>query len=477
MEHPPEKWKLPDLVDFEVLLSGAEDRKATRRERDAVSQVIGGAQDLSRGETVRRGLRAWLEERRTQERITSGERVALALRFTALLAAVVGFLAGTSVMRGLLHLTADGARSYHIWIFLAVALGLQWLILLFSLGVFLFLRGKRRPVSMVGEVLGGIARWLVRKRESAGWESLWNPLSGSARVIGWRLTTLSQGMGVAFNAGLLAGFLGCLWFFKVHFYWESTFASLVHDQLFGLAEFLALPWSWTGVAVAPDRAEVETYNLVTGHFSPTEIGRMQWVWFLFTAMAVWGLIPRLILWTVAKRGEVRALRELNFQERRHRALWRQLVRHESGEQQFEGPADGAVVINVGGIELGEAALKEYLLRRLRVHAEEVFNAAVLDGTGEEEAFTAIRRAPLGVVFLVEGWSLSPKQMRVLYNRVRECDAERPMRFLVLGEIRDGIPQAPAPEDVAQWEAFVDDLRDPAVEVALFKPLQHIEEES
>ena len=85
--------------------------------------------------------------------------------------------------------------------------------------------------------------------------------------------------------------------------------------------------------------------------------------------------------------------------------------------------------------------------------------------------------------LQENWRLHRKIwefcfiMQALYERVREVDPGRPIRFLVLGEIEGGRPAPPAVEDMAQWESFVDGLRDPAVEISAYKPLAPVAEES
>jgi hypothetical protein len=114
-------------------------------------------------------------------------------------------------------------------------------------------------------------------------------------------------------------------------------------------------------------------------------------------------------------------------------------------------------------------VRGFLLRELRVNPEARFTAAVLDEDGEEEALEAIRSADLGVVFLVEGWALAPKQMRALYERVRAVGGpEIPVQFLVLGELQKGKPTPPEEDDWAQWAAFVDSLRDPAAEAVAFE---------
>ena len=184
-------------------------------------------------------------------------------------------------------------------------------------------------------------------------------------------------------------------------------------------------------------------------------------------MVVWGLLPRLVMWLACGWGERRSLARLDFQEARHRELWRQVTRVERSLG-TEGPADGVVLLDVGGIGIEVEAVKEFLLRRMRVNPEALHAAAVLDAATEAAAWRAIRKAALGVVFLVEGWALSPKQMTAIYQRVRAGGKDRTLRFLVLGEITEGVPGAPSDEEFAQWKQFVDGLRDPWTEVVAYE---------
>ena len=232
-----------------------------------------------------------------------------------------------------------------------------------------------------------------------------------------------------------------------------------------LFDVLALPWSWSGVGLPRGWSE-EEYSLLGKHFHEAAGGR-QWWPYLAMCLSVWGLIPRLGAWVICLGGEKRALGGLDFQEPRHRELWRQLTRVERNLM-TEGPEDGVVLLDVGGIGIATDAVKEFLLRGMRVNPEGLYAAAILDAEAEAEAWTAIRKAPLGVVFLVEGWALSPKQMTAIYQRVRAGGMDRLLRFLVLGEIRDGVPAAPSTEEFAQWKDFVDGLRDPSAEVVAYE---------
>ena len=162
--------------------------------------------------------------------------------------------------------------------------------------------------------------------------------------------------------------------------------------------------------------------------------------------------------------ERRTLAALEFQEVAHRKLWRELSRVERMVT-MEGMKDGVVLLDVGGLGLETGEIRPFLLKHLRVNPEKSYSVGILDAAEEREAWEAIRSAPCGVVMLVEGWSLSPKQMTVLIERIRrEAGQETVLRVLVLG---DGLV-APDDEDFKAWQDFVDGLRDPHLECVSFE---------
>ena len=127
--------------------------------------------------------------------------------------------------------------------------------------------------------------------------------------------------------------------------------------------------------------------------------------------------------------------------------------------------DGVELLDVGGLGLETAEIRPFLLQKLRVNPEKKYAVGVLDASEEQEAWAAMRTAPCGVVMLVEGWSLSPKQMVALIGKIRgEAGADTVLRVLVLG---DGI-EAPSEEDFQIWQEFIDGLRDPRLECVAYE---------
>ena len=472
MGSAPKKWNLADVVDFEAILGEEGDVSVSPRERRDFAETLKGLSRKKREVQRRRGLRYWLERRREKEDAEAGHRVVFGIRFLALLSGVFSLLAGIGVMRALLFEIEIHARAYHLWLFLAATIGIQWVVILFGLFSYLFFRGKKFGWSPVKSLFAWLALSLSSGLRKPLWDRLRASTSSYSSVLSWRLARMMQGAAICFNVGLILGFLGCLWFFKVTFYWESTLAGVSGHQLYALTHGLSFPWSWSGVALPLEYGELE-FDVLQKLVYSSEQGD-QWLKFLTMVLLVWGLFPRVVFWLFALQGERRAFGRLDFQERRHRVLWRRLAQNERGAL-MEGPADGVVLLKVGGVEVDQKLLRGFLLRKVRVHVEEEYEAAVLDGTREEEALAAISKAPMGVVFLVEGWALSPKEMKMLYERVKSVGPECTLRFLVVGELQSGVPSSPDNEEYVQWERFVDGLKDPATEVLPYEELNPVSE--
>jgi len=102
-------------------------------------------------------------------------------------------------------------------------------------------------------------------------------------------------------------------------------------------------------------------------------------------------------------------------------------------------------------------VRPFLLQEMRVNPTKRHSLGLLDERKEEEAIEAVRASEQGVVFLAEGWNLSPKQMQKNYERVKQAlagERERMIWFLVMG----------TEEEYGEWVKFVDGLRDELVEV-------------
>lgn len=454
------RWTLRDLVDFEALAGRGEDVVFSDEEglRDAVKGLEGA-------EMRRVGMHAWLEGVRKQgEEMPGG--VWVSGRFlVGMVVVVVMFLLGVGLMSGLLD---RGRMAFHIPVVLGVTVGLQLLVLV-GAGVAFLLRGSfSKGLGFVPKVLG----WLVVKAGGAGkmewWKTLWLEGGKGWEGLVWNLVRLTQAGAVMFSLGLMAGLLGCIWFLEVGFYWESTTPNWMAERLYEVTGFLSLPWGWVWPEAVPSLGDVYEARWIEGEVLAGRIeSAATWYLFLFGAIFFWGLLPRAVLWVVGYFKERSALGRLDFQAKRHRELWREMMGTRRVDVS-EGPVDGVLVLDVGGTGLKGEILRGFMLRHLRVNPGEWHEVGVWDEKGEEDAQRSIRNAPAGVVLLAEGWSLSPPRMKALHAQVRRlAGANVVVHFLVANTGGSGEPAAVKDEEKVIWRDFVDGLADAGAEVYFY----------
>jgi len=460
-------WKLADVIDLEALI--AREAGAGPGLKDAggfQSAIQSAGSDPS---AVRRaGLRFWLGERRNEIADLPGARWEGARLLVVMLLCTVLFLAGTSVVFGLL----DRARGgFNVPVFLAITLGVQWLILLAAAATWL-LRGRLGAgLALIPKAIGALIDRFVGERRPDWWRAMLAEGGRYRAVLFWPLARVTQAGGMAFNAGLLAGLIGCLWFLNVGFFWESTTPAWMQQRLSNVTTFMAAPWSWAEPSWHPTAEQIAATRIGPAPLDEVLRRADAWYPFLLASITFWGFLPRLALWLAAARAGRCALAGLDFQARRHRELWRSLTNAQPA-QTASHPADGVVVLDVGGSGLPIDALRPFLLRRLRVHPVAWLTVAVMDAGSEAQAAEALASAPAGVVFLAEGWALSPPRMQSLHARARSAAGpDTPLLFLVANVSPDATPVPPTAEEQAIWTRFVDELADPAAEVFFFSPLE------
>ncbi len=441
-------WSLGELVDFEVAVhqSPAVDGDVGRRIREGM-KVDGGTPLRQR----RWGFQEWLRSKKRG----AGAKVESVTRFLGVSLFVLALLAGVGVIRGMV-IQYGGGKAINIWVLLAGTIGIQWLMLLGGLLTFVLFRYWIGGLGWLRETLSSLVRRLAGRVSPEAWGALIQGRGRQPSAMGWRLTRMLQMGGVGFNVGLIGGLFGVLFFTDIQFYWESSLSQFGGDSLRQVTRFLASVWGGGGL----DEVEIAGLKDLSGG------ERSHWeafYRFIFLALLVWGLLPRVFFWWFARWREVRTLARLEFQDIGHRKLWREISKVERVVA-MEGLKDGVVLLDVGGQDLDLEEIRPFLLQRLRVNPERVFSVAVLDDAREREAWEAMRGAPCGVVMLVEGWALSPKQMTALIERVRnEAGEETVLRVLVMG---DGV-RAPDEEDFVRWQEFIDGLRDPGLECLAF----------
>jgi hypothetical protein len=505
---------LRDLVDFEGLAGDVR----TPDDRAVLEAVKG----LEGAEARRVGMKVWLDGVRRDGGEFPGEIWAGARSVVGALVVVGMFLAGIGVMMGML----DRERmAFHVPMVLGVSVFLPLLILIASwvgwllrgrfskgLGFLPWLLGRlvgrlggaghpgllqpavafgqsspaASPAALARETPDENSASPARSRLHGGKRQQAAAVHGLRReggslsvlamslrleggkgweALGWNLVRMAQAGAVMFSAGLMAGLLGCIWFMEIGFYWESTTPGWMAKQISRVVVFVSLPWAWA----FPDWVPLGDVFL-GGFWENGRIldGRMEstakWYKFFFASIFFWGMLPRLVLWAYAVFRERRALGALDFQSKRHRELWREIMGTRRADVS-EAPLDGVLVVDVGGTGLKENDLRGFLLRRMRVNPGEWFEVGVWDGKGEAAVAESIRKAPAGVVLLAEGWALSPPRMTALCRQIRSlAKAGTPIYFLVVNVGSDGKLTVVKQEEKAVWKDFADGLADAAQEV-------------
>lgn len=468
----PVRWQLADLLDLEARIAQS-DAPVDARDRLLFTRDIQPRLTaLSPGAQRRAGLRLWLDSQRDSADIAPGAAWTRALRLLRRLLWV-----GMAISGGLLAsgLCVGSGQRVHVVIFLALTLWLPWLLFGLSWGL----------RALIGREAAGMS-WIVCRiapltsptaDATAGdrpqsLASLVQTLRGSqsvARALSARISGLFQWGGLGFSLGVVLVFVATLMVFDVRFYWEATPEDSGLMQ--ATVSTMALPWAAFWPAAVPDDAAIRASRLRTGAASrAVPGGAVAGAWWRFLAMSLlcWGVLPRLVLLAVFAWRERRALDQLDFQAPRHRALWRSLTHIERG-QTADAAADNAIVLDVGGSGIESAAIRGFMLRRLRLNPEASYRVSVLDETAEAAADRALATPPTHVVLAVLDWALSPRQAAALQQRVRRlAGAQAAITWLVMGGIPTQ-PVAPADDEYRRWIVFVDGLADPATEVAAYDP--------
>ncbi|MEM6910907.1 MAG: DUF2868 domain-containing protein [Verrucomicrobiota bacterium] len=430
-------WSFSEWSEFEVL-AGSESEPAP-----LAVPVRGGAEE-------RQALfRRWLQQ--TSPDLPTGKKLASLLQGAALLLGLLGALLGIATLFGLRSVASD---SIHLVLFLLSALAIPWLFLV---------------LLAVGALLGAPARlspaWgLLRLGLAKGLRSV---LPGPTAVILqekpflFRLASLSQWLPLGFFLGLLAGFFACLMAFDTRFHWESSFGSATQGLLEATLGILETPWSWTGHALAPGREALEAaqQRFIGSEKLPPPANAAVWWPFLATALLVWGLLPRVLLWGAFRLAEKKALRHLSFDAVRHRRLWRALVGSEL-QLPLTAPEDEAVLLDLGGSQVALESLRPFLLQKLRIAPTDKLRVGVLDAAEEARALGIASQASGGVVLLIEDWAFAPKQCQALLAKIREKGRPELPIWLLVFDGSPGQPQPPSRERFAAVQEWTDQLQDP-----------------
>ncbi len=430
-----ERWKLEELIDFEVALA-AWDGEARPDDLPATD---------SRGGV----FKAWKEAAAPEA--GPGRTWVASLGWAGRLLALLALLAGFGAAWGCFDARREGI---HVVVFLCVTLFVPWLVLLGGVLAWSF---RPAGAGFAGAVLKRLAaRFSGEKGREAMAHIEGNP--ELAKAIGWRIAAKTQAAAADYHFGAILALAALIFFRRVGFFWETTTQTAMQDFLSGVVKFMSMPWSWYLPEFVPDVAG-------TRRGAGWEGGGGSWMFFLLLSLFVWGMLPRWLLVNFAIFKEWRVLRSPAFQSPLHRKLRRVLTGVRRGSDP-EGPADGALVIDLGGISPDREALRPFFLRHLRLNPAAWETLDVLDAGREAAAQAALAKAPAGVILLAEGWSLAPRRMEEILGRAADARQGRRVVVHVADFDKEGRPREVKADERAAWEAFIDSQKGLEVELSM-----------
>ncbi|MCW1883281.1 DUF2868 domain-containing protein [Luteolibacter flavescens] len=430
------RWKWDELIDFEVALAAWDgesrpDEVASEGSRPAVMKswkLAAGVPEVGR---------TWVR----------------AIAWAGAIASGLAFLAGVGAAWGCYDRDREGVD---VIILLVFTLLIPWLTLVVGLTVWIF-----RP--RWGGLIGPVLRKLVAKFAGKDGGKVLSVIEGSpelAKSFGWKLAARAQSAALNFHLGAIIGLTLLFVFRRVGFYWETTTERAMERTLESVVQFLSMPWRDVLPRMVPEIA-------TSRRGADWEGGGASWMAFLILALLVWGVAPRFLLEAFAHTRSWLAVRTPAFQSPRHRRLWRVLTGVKRGEEPA-GPADGALVLDLGGISPDRDSLRPFFLRHLRLNPVAWETLEVLDEGREAAARTALGKAPAGIIVLAEGWSLAPRQMEETLKRVLAAAGGRRSSVVVADFDREGRPRPPKADDRAAWEAYFDGQKGLDVEVSFYE---------
>ncbi|MBN1946956.1 MAG: DUF2868 domain-containing protein [Bradymonadales bacterium] len=487
--------KLADLIDLEMgcLLDRSSQPDELRSRDRELGRTLVPALSTERPGTPafrRRLFLGWLDRRRSSTpELFPGHQIESAYRTIGWVLAILGLVSGSSTASLVLHF--DGTTPVNVVHFLAVFVFLQLgLLLLFPATVLIWRRGERQ-----GGLFGfySLLRWLG-ERLSRGSRRLLQKLPGDRRqnllaaqgqirsLVGvhlpaekWLLLELQKRFGLAFNLGALATSLYLIAFSDLAFAWSTTL-DLDSQAFHSLVSIVAAPWSWVLDQGSPslEMVEASRYFRLDGSYlgaGPTAQGADPilvggWWAFLLLSLAVYGLLPRLLLWITARLKFRSALRHVSLRHGDFDALYERLVLPvvttrarepergvtipatvsptggQAGLDQW--PAIPAAVAVWGDIPVAHQILEELLEGRFGWEVKQMVQAGVLEHEIDSLACQSLQEAKRQgvevILLLAESFEPPTRELMKFLRKLRESvGLEFP---LVVGLFDLQEPQAP-----------------------------------
>lgn len=343
------KWNLRSLIDLEIEVAADEQSGATTEELNQRDQEIGREirDAIKRGEISkddRRSILArWLAGRKRnpgemRKFSTLGESIArsfLGINLAAFVFLVLGFVYGWGVFN--IELADSGGLNVYVTWFLAA--GLPLLLTLVSAAAALpfvrskFLHESKPLISALVTLLDRLWRLAPSYKK---WRDLTDSfrvrLVGSGGILGTHLASVLHLFGLAMVLGIALAIQVFKGIEDQTYGWQShndRAAETITDHVATVATF----WAWIEPVGAgyPSEPQVRASQLPISQerMEEARAARMPWIRFLWWSAVFYGVIPRLLLWSVFFALVRWRLRREEFRDLIFQDLCRRLV-HPSG---------------------------------------------------------------------------------------------------------------------------------------------------
>jgi hypothetical protein len=370
-----------------------------------------------------------------------------------------------------LALTYRGDYPVNLLAMLGVLVGIPGLMLLLT-----FLSGALQGVGSryVSGLVNGlnINRWIL---------GLWDRLSsdqfstsfgqGDARrrFAFWQVVTFSQVFSVGFFAGVLCMFGLLVAVTDLAFGWSTTLevqVTTVHQWVI----VVAYPWAGLWPAAVPDAdlVEISRFYRLAGVVADEHAARLgQWWRFVLMVIVVWGLIPRLILWSFGSWRLHLACRCLLLEHAQVTALLDRLKTPSlgrEGNQQVPDAITAEAVPQTAPIQVSNAAVIVWNeAKTLETINGQLGSVVVLNTLQSEQqrrhALTNVAPGAEKLIVYTKGWEPPLLEFNDLLELIREVAGEQ-LRIVVSPMGLAG--QSLTDSDQAIWSAAVGKFGDPRV---------------
>ncbi|MCA9733560.1 MAG: DUF2868 domain-containing protein [Deferribacteres bacterium] len=499
--------KLAQLINLEVqLIKDSEADPVLVRHRDrAIGQKLTG-KNVARPQLFLQ----WLDHLENPDALLPGKIYTDSLRIVRYILFFFGLAAGLSAGSAVLHF--DGSQPVNVVNFLAVLLGLQlftyFLFLLNCLPVKVksmlpfvgdFYNFIRDLSVLIAKNSGHLFGKFTNKKAQSFFENLHRVRMRQQlyrNIEKWLLIRLTQSFSIAFNTGALFICIYLIVFSDLAFAWNTTL-DLRNETFHQLVELFSRPWHALIPEAVPSLELIEKtrffrlegeYFITSGSQRTADVFvRGGWWPFLITSLAVYGLLPRLLLAGFAKWRFYRNVQRAPFDTADFSALYERLttpvVETRSEENsippissqkqndkisyaEFNPGGESCILVLWGELAISEDMLRSTVLQRFGWQPAQIYEAGLMDINSDTSTIHKIREIEnqnIPILLLVESWETPNKAVKYFLKNLRQYITTQ--RAIIIGLVDTVSFKSVSRSDWNTWQKELSQLADPYLRVA------------